>query len=100
MCRCDFCNLFRSGSAIVARGCGLFSGSCYIHIDKGSQAVVLAEIAASIFVAGGGGADVRDFFEADESGLLSVAPEPQSFLCRADRSRLTAVFMDDDLRFF
>src|SRR5215469_4005531 len=55
-------------------------------IDKGAQAVVLAEIATRRFIAGGAVFNLAHRVQADERGLPAVAPQAQRFLCCADGS--------------
>ena len=68
------------------------------HINERAQAIVLAEIAARIFVAGGAVADVLDRIETDEGSAVAVLVETNGFDASADRARLAAVLMDDDFR--
>ena len=78
--------------------CGL--AACDVDIDEGAQAVVLAEVAARVFVASGAVSNVGYGFESNEGCLLAVRPEPQSFLRCADGSGFAAVFVHDDLGLF
>jgi hypothetical protein len=52
------------------------------HVDESAQAVVLAEVTTSRFVAGRAVLDFSDSIEPDERRLLTVAPQPQRLLCR------------------
>jgi hypothetical protein len=56
---------------VVVRRVGVLR-SAHIHIDEGAQAVVLAEVATRVFVAGCVVSDVGDGFEADECGRLGA----------------------------
>ena len=47
------------------------------NVDESSQAIVLAEIAARVFVASGAVLDLANGIESDESGLLPVLPQAQ-----------------------
>src|ERR1700743_387971 len=95
----NFSNLFRSSSMVIT-WCDYLLSAHHIYIDKGAQAVVLAEIAACIFIASCAITNIGDCFYTDEGGLFSIGPESQSLLCCTDRSGLTAVFVDNDLRLF
>ena len=77
---------------------GIRSGAAGIHIDECTQAVVLAEIAARVFVASRAIADVADRIQADERRLPPVLPEPECFDSRADRAGLSAMLMHDHFR--
>ena len=68
------------------------------HVNEGAQAVVLAEIAARVFVARGAVADVLNGIEPDEGGAMTVLVETNGFDRRADCARLAAVFVNDDFR--
>jgi len=70
------------------------------NVDEGAQAVVLAEVAAGIFVAGGAVFDFADGVESDKGRLAALAPKAEGFLGGADRARFTAVFMDDNFGLF
>ena len=71
---------------------------CSANVDEGAQAVVLAEMAARIFVARGAVFDLANGIEADEGGLQAVAPQAQRFLRRTDRAGFAAVLVHDDFR--
>src|ERR1700730_12867232 len=77
---------------------GLSTG--YVDVDEGTQAIVLAEVAARVFVARCAIANVRDGFEADKCGLASIVPKAVCLLGRANSPGFTAVLMDDNLRLF
>src|ERR1700759_2785761 len=49
-----------------------FAGASHVNIDKSAQAIVLAEVAARVFVAGGTVADILHLLQTDERGLLAV----------------------------
>src|ERR1700722_1998400 len=78
---------------IVARACR------HIHVDKSSQAVVLAEIAPCIFIAGSAIANVAHRVQPDERGPLAIVPQAQCFLCSPDGSGLATVLVNDNLRY-
>src|SRR5258708_24263853 len=71
-----------------------------VHIDEGTQAIVLAEIAACIFVSRCPVAYVCDGLKADEGCLSSVGPEPQRLLRCSDCAGAAAVIMHDNLWLF
>src|SRR5215467_4753807 len=67
----DFCDYLRRGGAVFCDGSAMMFGvlfAVYIDVDKGAQAVVLAEIAACIFVARCAIVDVRNGFKTDKGG--------------------------------
>src|ERR1700730_18008118 len=68
-----------------------------IHIDERTQAIVLTEIAARIFIASGAIANIANRIETDESSLPSLAPQAQGLLCSPNRAGLTAMLMHDNL---
>src|ERR1700693_5861469 len=72
----------------------------YVDIDKSSPAVVLAEIAAGVFIAGRAVANRFDGIQTDEGGLFSVLPKPACFNSGPNGARFTAVFVNNDLRLF
>src|ERR1700733_14598684 len=69
-----------------------------VDIDERAQAVVLAEVAARVLIAGCAIEVVFDRSQTDEARLPAVRPEPQCFLGSADRTGFTAMFVDNDLR--
>ena len=76
--RHDCCDFFCGGRAVfcccvdMLVFCGLIT--CDIYVDECAQAVVLAEVAARVFVAGGAVSNVGYGFEAYEGCLLAVGP--------------------------
>src|SRR5437879_2646655 len=99
----DLGYLYRSG-AVFCGSMGVivfrsFSTS-YIDVDEGTQAIVLAEVAARVFVARSAIADVRDGFETNKRGLPSIVPKAVRLLGCADCAGFTAVLMHDNLRLF
>ena len=56
-----------------------------------------AEMAARLFIACGTVFDFANCIEADKGRLLAVSPQPQGFLCSADRAGFSAVLVHDDL---
>src|SRR5580765_4099285 len=73
---------------------------CRANVDERAETVVLAEVAARIFVARGAVFDFADGLQANKSCLLAIAPQPQRFLRSTDRTRFAAMLVDDDLRLF
>ena len=69
-------------------------------VDEGAQAIVLAEIAAGGFVAGGAVFDFANRIEADEGRALAVAPQAERFLRSANGAGFTAMLVHDNLRQF
>src|SRR3954471_23048021 len=67
-------------------------------VDKRSQAIVLAEVAARIFVARRAVLDFAYSVEADESSLLTITPQTQGLLRGANRTGLPTVLVHNDLR--
>ena len=67
-------------------------------VDKSSQAIVLAEIAARSLVARRPVFDFPYCIQADEGRTLTVPPQAQRFLRRADCAGLSAVLVHDDFR--
>src|SRR5260370_7614310 len=72
----------------------------FIDVDEGTQAIVLAEIAARVFVARCAIAYVRDGVETNKRGLASVVPKAVRLLGCADCAGFTAVLMHDNFRLF
>src|SRR5215467_10297954 len=68
------------------------------NVDERTQAVILAEVAARVFVTRGSVLDLSYRIESDEGRLLAVAPQTQRFLGGADRARLSAVLVHDNFR--
>ena len=66
------------------------------HVDEGAQAVVLAEVAARLFTAGGAIADLHHRIDADERCAMAVLVKANGFDARADRARLAAMLVHDD----
>src|SRR5580658_3020988 len=75
-------------------------GSSHIDVDKGTQAIVFAEVAAGVFIARGAIANVGHRLQADKRGLLAVLPQAQGLLRGANRTRLATVLVHDNLRHF
>src|SRR5215469_16569259 len=73
------CDLFRRGGAVSC-------ASIHIDIDEGTQAVVLAEVAACVLIACRAVANVADRVEADEGSLATILPKAQRFLRGSDRA--------------
>src|SRR5260370_27186120 len=100
----NLCDLFhRSGAVFCDRVrvmVFLSLSTGYIDVDEGTQAIVLAEIAARVFVARCAIAYVRDGVETNKRGLASVVPKAVRLLGCADCAGFTAVLMHDDLRLF
>jgi hypothetical protein len=71
-----------------------------IYVDERAQAIVLAEVATSVFVARGVIVDICDRFQANEGRLLAVGPEPQGLLRGSNGSGLAAMLMHNDLGLF
>ena len=68
-----------------------------LDVDERAQALVLAEVAAGGFVAGGLVAESSDTAsEPDEGGLPAVVPQPPGFERRADRAGFAAMLVHDD----
>src|SRR5262249_26776484 len=61
---------------------------------------VLAKVAARVFIARGAVADVLDRIDANKSGLVAIAPEPQRFDGGADSARFATVLVNDNFGFF
>src|SRR5579875_2872233 len=70
------------------------------HVNESAQAIVLAKIASSGFVAGSAVFDFPDRIESDERGPPAVAPQPQRFLRRTNGAGFAAVLMHDNFRLF
>src|SRR6185295_10970688 len=68
------------------------------HVDKRAQAVVLAEVAASVLVAGCAVRNITHGVKPDKAGRSAVAPQPQRLDTRPDRARFAAVLVHDNLR--
>src|SRR5579862_979615 len=66
-------------------------------VDKGAQAIVLAEVAARIFVAGGPVFDFSNRLEPDERGARAIAPQAQGFCARANCAGFPAMFVNEDV---
>src|SRR5438270_1153248 len=100
----DLDYFFRRSRAVFCDGLGVilvhgFSAG-YVDVDESAQAIVLAKIAARVFVARCPIANVRDSFEANKRGLASVAPEAVRLLGCSDCAGFAAVFVHYDLRLF
>src|ERR1022692_75886 len=70
-----------------------------IHVDEGAQAIVLAEIAAGIFVPRGAIADLLYRIESDEGSALAVLVETNDLHACSDRARFAAMLVHDDFGF-
>src|ERR1035438_1174449 len=70
-----------------------------IHVDEGAQAVVLAEIAAGIFIPRGAISDLLYRIESDEGSAMAVLVEANDLHARSDCARLAAVLVHDDFGF-
>src|SRR3981081_2904379 len=80
----------------------VFQGSStgYIDVDEGTQAIVLAEVAARVFVARRSITDVRDGFQTDERAPPPIVPKAGRPLSWANCAGFAAVLMHDNLRLF
>ena len=58
----------------------------HTHVDERAQAVVLAEIAAGVFVARGAIADVLDGLDTDKRSAMPILVEPDRLDSRANRA--------------
>src|SRR5258707_4480150 len=67
--------------------------------DEGRRAIVLAEVAARAFVARSAILDFSNRIQTAKRRLLAVAPQAHSLRRRADRARLSAELVHDDLGF-
>src|ERR1039457_7478221 len=67
-----------------------------IHVDEGAQAIVLAEIAAGIFVAGGAIADLLYRIESNEGSAMAVLVETNDLHACADCARLAAMLVHNN----
>ena len=98
----DLDYLFHRSGAVVCSCVGviMFRGlsACYIDVDEGTQAIVLAEVAARVFVARRAIADVRNGFQTDKRGLPFIVSEVMRLLSCANCAGFTAVLMHDNLR--
>ncbi len=56
----------------------------HVDVDKGAQAIVLAEVASGVFIARGAIANVAHRFQPDKGGPLAVLPQTQGLLCGTD----------------
>src|SRR5262249_1951830 len=70
----------------------------HLDVDERAQAVVLAEVAARRLVARRAIGDAPYRVEPDEARAVAVRVQPARFDGRADRARLAAVLVHDDLR--
>ncbi len=67
-----------------------------IHVDEGAQAIVLAEIAAGIFVSRGAIADLLYCIESDEGSAVAVLVKTNGLRASADRARLAAMLVHNN----
>ena len=65
-------------------------------VDEGTQAIVLAEIAARGFVARRAVFNLANSIQTDESCLLTISPQTQCLLRGANRARFTAVLVHNN----
>ncbi len=68
-----------------------------LHIDEGTQALVLAEVATGGLFAGGLVLDVGARFEADKAAYPSVVPETAGFERGSDGSGFAAMLVNNDV---
>src|SRR5580658_7940290 len=71
---------------------------CGSYIDKGAQTIVLAEMAARLFVASRTVFDLSHGIESDKRGLQPVAPQAERLNGSTDGPRLAAEFVNNNFR--
>src|SRR5258707_12152738 len=97
----DLDYLFNGSGAVFRDSMGVigFQGfsAGYIDVDEGTQAIVLAEVAARVLVARRAIADVRNGFQTDKRGLPSIVPKAVGLLTWPNLSGFPAVAIADNL---
>src|SRR5207244_12751292 len=96
----DLCHLLGCGGAVSSDNMvvivfrALVTG--YIDVDEGAKTIVLAEVAARIFIACCAIVDVGNGLKADKSSRSSIAPETQRLLSCADCAGFAAVLVNNN----